>query len=111
MPAWYIKLTPLALLSLSSVTDKPSSMLGVLATSSGVKNHCSWRACDARCGLECAGDGALRRERGRGGEVLELYAGGDGTGGGTSRLRTGDLDERSAMGGGGFGGRAGRDGG
>jgi len=81
-------------------------MLGVLATSSSVKNHCSGR-CKGRCGLECAGDGALRREKGLGGDVLELWVGGDGTAGGTSRLLVGDFDVRSTIVGGGFGGREG----
>lgn len=62
--------------------------------------------------LECAGDGALRREPGRGGDVLEVCVGGDGTAGGTSRLLEGDLDKRSTNEVGGFGGReGGREGG
>ena len=101
-----MKLTPFALRNLSSACGKPSTMLGELATSSAVKNHwfgLGWGACG---GLECEGEGALLRECGRGGEVLELRVGGDGTAGGTSRLLDGDLERRS-MAGRGFGGKVG----
>lgn len=82
-------------------------MLGELAASSDVKYHWSGLGCGACRGLDCAGDGALRRECGLGGDVLELSVGGEGTAGGTSRLLNGDFDDRSVAAGGGFGGRDG----
>src|SRR4051812_11206106 len=101
-----MKLTPLALRRRSSASGSPSTTAGVLATSSAVKNHWPGGACVVRCGLAC-GDGALRLECGRGGDVRELCVGGEGTAGGTSRLRLGDLDGRSSRVGGGLGGREG----
>lgn len=84
-------------------------MLGVLTASSSVKYHWFARTCWLFCGVRCerAGDGALRRDAGRGGDVLDECVGGDGTAGGTSRFRDGDLDARSTAGAGGFGGRDG----
>ena len=99
-----MKLTPFALLSLSSAGGRPSTMLGVLATSSAVKNHWLGRGWWARGGLGGKGEGALRRECGRGGEVLDESVGGEGTAGGTSRLLGGDLGDRSMAVGSGFGG-------
>lgn len=80
-------------------------MLGVLATSSRVKNHwCGLGCCCACDGLDREGEGALLRECGRGGDVLEECVGGEGTAGGTSRLLDGDFDKRSMAAGSGFGG-------
>jgi len=84
-------------------------MLGVLATSSGVKYHWSGRATGNFWGLDGeragAGDATSLVESGRGGDVLVECEGGDGTAGGTSRLLVGDLDKRLSTGGGGFAGR------
>jgi hypothetical protein len=82
-------------------------MLGALAASSAVKNHWFGFGCGARCGLEAAGDGALLRESGRGGDVLEVCVGGEGTAGGTSRRLVGDLESRSTLAGMGLSGREG----
>lgn len=101
-----MKLTPFARRRRSSASDNPSIMLGVLTASSRVKNHWFARGDLGARGLDCGGDdGAPLCDCGRGGEVLELWVGGDGTAGGTSRRRDGDLERRST--GGGFGGRAG----
>jgi len=97
-----MKLTPLARRNRSSARDNPSITLGVLTASSEPKNHWFARGDLGARGLDCAGDGALLRDCGRGGEVLELYVGGDGTAGGISRRRDGDFEVRST--GGGFGG-------
>jgi len=43
-------------------------------------------------GADEDGDGALRREWGLGGDVRDECVGGEGTGGGTSRRRDGDLE-------------------
>lgn len=97
MPAWKMKLTPLALLRRSSDTESPSMMLGVLATSSGVKYHWSGRATGSFWGLDGGravdGDATFLIESGRGGDVRVECEGGDGTAGGTSRLLAGDLDK------------------
>lgn len=74
-------------------------MLGVLTTSSGVKNH--WLVCVRVRGSGLEVDGALLCDVGRGGEVLEEECvGGVGTAGGTagdtpdgpSRLQIGVFD-------------------
>jgi len=85
-------------------------MLGALAISSSVNSHWEGGVCDVRWGLDgAAGDGALLRDNGRGGDVLELWDGGDGTAGGTSRLRVGDFEADAGMAalGNGFAGRVG----
>lgn len=89
-----MKLTPLALLNRSSVGDNPSRMLGLLRTSSDVKNHWFAMATGDLDAAEWAGEGALRRDDwgldwadwGLGGDVRDVWVGGDGTAGGTSRL-------------------------
>lgn len=44
-------------------------------------------------GADRVGEGALRRDCGLGGEVRDELVGGEGTGGGTSRLLDGDFEE------------------
>jgi len=85
-----MKFTPLARRNLSSAGRKPSITDGVLNTSSGVKNH--WFAGFGLgvWGAERAGDDGTSRFLG--GDVLEECVGGDGAGGGTSRLRVGDRE-------------------
>lgn len=66
-------------------------MLGLLRVSSWVKIH--WFVIVAGVlGATEEGEGALRREWGLGGEVRDESVGGEGTGGGTSRRREGDLE-------------------
>ena len=71
-----MKLTPLALLSLSSAGDKPSRMLGVLSASLAVKYHwfglCSGAGLEMVVGEACADEAVLLREVGRGGDVREV---------------------------------------
>lgn len=98
-PAWYTKLTPLALRSLSSSGAIPSMMEGVLRTSSGVKDH--WFAtCSGVCDPDggagvCWPDAAWDR----GGELRDDGCGGVGAAGGTSRRCVGDRDGLSWRGG------------
>jgi hypothetical protein len=98
-----MKFTPLARLSLSSPGGMPSTMLGDARSSSVVKYHWlrSGRTGVASCAGDrpAAGEGALRPERGLGGDVREACIGGEGAAGGMSRrfvgdLLVGDLDER-----------------
>ncbi len=70
-------------------------MLGLLRISSCVNNH--WFSMARGVGAAGEeGEGALRREWGLGGEVRDESVGGEGTGGGTSRRREGDLEEVEA---------------
>lgn len=64
MPAWYMKFTPLARRSLSSAGGRPSRMLGLLTTSSRVKNHWFGMVVEEEEALGAGdkGEGALRRE-------------------------------------------------
>lgn len=87
-----MKFTPLARLSLSSAGCSPSKMLGLLRTSSCVKCHWFDMATGV-FGIDRAGDGALRRDCGLGGDVRDELVGGEGAGGGMSRRFDGDLEE------------------
>lgn len=104
-PACNMKLTPFALLSLSSAGATPSTMLGELSASSGVKYHCLARGRDALVGEGWVGDDAPRRDWGGREDVREECVGGEGTAGGTSRRLEGDLEGRAETTG--FGGRDG----
>src|SRR5689334_4752468 len=100
-----MKLTPLALRILSSAGERPSTMLGVLRTSSDVKFH--WlRLATGVCAPDRAGDSWGCRACGRGGDVRVECCGGVGTAGGTASRRRGDRDLESRSGRG-FAGRVG----
>ena len=91
-----MKLTPFARLRRSSEGTRPSKILGELLSSSSVKNHCFLLvAGDGGSGDARAGDGALRCDEGRGGDVRNDITGGEGTAGGTSRRRVGERFDRS----------------
>lgn len=100
-----MKLTPLARRSRSSAGVRPSTTLGELSASSGVKYHWLARGRDALVvvGEGCAGEGLPRRDCGGSDEVREEWVGGEGTAGGTSRRPDGDLEGRAT----GLGGREG----